>query len=67
MGSVIHCSNTLYTVIFYQVFLSNTNNFQTELFDAEMGKKTFTVTCTPSRNGPGSYDNKGVTPHSPDL
>ena len=30
-------TNNLYTVIWYQVFLSNTNNFQTDLFDSSVG------------------------------
>ena len=37
----------------YQVFLSNTNNFKTDLFDLEM-------LPLPGQNGPGSDGNEGV-------
>ena len=34
--SIIIC---LHTVVWFQVFLSNTNNFQTDLFDPYMGSE----------------------------
>ena len=52
----------LHTINRYQVFLSNINNFQTDLFD-----RTWTGTTIPGQSGPGSNSNKEMTPNSPDL
>ena len=48
----------LYTVVWFQVFLSNNKNFKTHPFD-------LTDTTTPHQSAPGSNDNEGV-PHASD-
>ena len=44
-------TNNLHTVIWFQVFLSNTNNFYGTLID----------TIAPSLSDPGTNGNEGVT------
>ena len=51
-------------VMWYQVFLPNTNNFQTDLFDSCM---EFQVITLKDQSGTGSNGCKEVTPHSPDF
>ena len=53
----------LHKVIWYQVFLSNTNNLQTSIWPQY---EYLTGTTTPGQNGPGSNDNEGV-PHTPQI
>ena len=55
----------LHTVIWFQVFLSNTNNFQTKSIWPIYGILTGTITMCES--GLGSNGNEGITPHSPEL
>ena len=43
--------------IWYKVFLSNTNNFKTDLFGPRDG--TLTGTTAPDQSGPGNNGNKG--------
>ena len=50
------------TVIGFQVFLSNINNFQTDLFDLD---GILTGTTIPDQSGPGSNSNEEVTLHTP--
>ena len=54
----------LHTVIQFQLFLSNTNQIQTFIWQTD---RTIAVITTLGLSGPGSNGNKGVTPHSPDL
>ena len=48
----------LHTVIWFQVFLSNTNNFLNRSIWPTDG--TLTDTSTPSQNGPGSNGDEGI-------
>ena len=48
--------------MWFQVFLSNSNNFQTDLFDFMMSDTT-----SSNQSGPESYENERVTPYSPEL
>ena len=48
-----------YTVIAFQVFLSDTNNCQTDLID-----RILKIITTQGQSGPGSNGNEGGTLHS---
>ena len=52
------CIIVFCTVMYDQIFLSNTNNFSTDLFDSI--DWTLTDTTTPSQSASGNYNNEGV-------
>ena len=57
----------MYTVIWYQLFISTTNNLQIELFDPINETLIGTRYCHSRFSESGSDDNEGETSHSLDL
>ena len=57
----------MHKIIWFQVFLSNTNNFPTYLFDPLIKQICKIGTTTLGQGGPWSDFNKGMTPHSSKL
>ena len=46
----------MHTFLWFQIFLANTNNFLTDLFD-----ESLTNTAVSSQSGSGSNDNEWMT------